>query len=321
MKGLPFLLSVLLSACAAAPRKDREVASLKTETPCQARAKLVLAIHGGVGYVASEAQARALADVLQGGHARLAQGARALDVVQWANEQMEDSGIFNAGKGGTRTNQGTVELDASIMDGRDLDAGAVASLKDVKNPIRLARMVKDRTPHVFMVGPGASAKAREFKLETVTPDYFTASAEKKSESSPGTVGAVALDRCGDLAAGTSTGGLFGKAPGRVGDSPVIGAGTYANNKTAAISATGEGEKFIRANVAGRISNILEYTRENLSFAVRESLNQVEAIKGSGGLISVDRQGEVVIATTQKEPMPSGFVREDGKLVLQDAALK
>jgi beta-aspartyl-peptidase (threonine type) len=261
-----------------------------------------------------------MVEILKKAHEQLKGGASAQDVVQSAVETMEDSGHFNAGKGGTRTSKGTVELDASIMDGKTLAAGAVGSVKDVKNPIRLARMVKDKTKHVFMVGEGASAKAKEFGLDMVSTDYFVSSAPMmmtKEKFHYGTVGAVALDRCGDLAAATSTGGLFGKAPGRLGDSPVIGAGTYANNKTVAVSCTGEGEKFIRASAGVRISSILQYTDRSLKSAVEETLSLVKELGGDGGIITVSKTGQVVTSTNDNMPMPRGFVRENGVVIQND----
>lgn len=280
--------------------------------------KYALVIHGGVGYNANDKQKASMVEILKKGHEQLKGGAVAQDVVQSAVEQMEDSGLFNAGKGGTRTNKGTVELDASIMDGKTMAAGAVGGVKDVKNPIRLARMVKDKTKHVFMVAEGASAKAKEFGLDMVSTDYFVSSVPMTKEKFHyGTVGAVALDRCGDLAAATSTGGLFGKNPGRLGDSPVIGAGTYANNKTVAVSCTGEGEKFIRATAGARISMILEYTDRPLQSAVEETLSLVKELGGDGGIITVDKNGQVVTSTNDNMPMPRGFVRENGKIVQND----
>jgi beta-aspartyl-peptidase (threonine type) len=280
--------------------------------------KYALVIHGGVGYKASDIQRAIMVDILKKGHEQLQGGAIAQDVVQTAIETMENAGVFNAGKGGTRTSKGTVELDASIMDGKTMAAGAVGSVKDVKNPIRLARMVKDNTKHVFMVGEGASAKAKEFGLDMVSSDYFVSSAPMTKDNwHYGTVGAIALDRCGDLAAGTSTGGLFGKAPGRLGDSPVIGAGTYANNKTVAVSCTGEGEKFIRASAGARISMILQYTKRSLKSAVEETLSLVKELGGDGGIITLDKNGQVVTSTNDNMPMPRGYVRENGKVVAND----
>jgi L-asparaginase / beta-aspartyl-peptidase len=285
---------------------------------CDASPKFTLVVHAGVGYKADEQQTLVLQRILTDGHKLLQEGHAAIDVVQYVVEAMEDSGQFNAGRKGTRTSVHTVELDASIMDGTDLKAGAVASVKDVKNPIRLARAVKDRTRHVLLVGNGASMLADELKMEKVTPDYFLSQvAPPTRDIHHGTVGAVAMDRCGHLSAGTSTGGLFGKHPGRVGDSPLIGAGTYANNKTVAVSCTGEGEKFIRAGVASRISNILQYTKRDLKSAVDESLKLVETLEGSGGLIAINSKGEPLWAATGTEPLPSGMVREDGKLQVRD----
>lgn len=291
------------------------------DVACQASKKFTLVVHGGVGYTANEQQAKVIRQILTEGQLQLSKGASALDVVQKAAEAFEDSGIFNAGRGGTRTSLKTVELDASIMDGKTLAAGAVASLKDVKNPIRLARAVKEKTKHVLMVGEGASALATQLGLEKVEPSYFTSQIQAEKKSYHGTVGAVALDRCGNLAAATSTGGLFGKLPGRVGDSPILGAGTYANNKTVAVSGTGEGEKFIRAGVASRISNILQYTNRSLKSAVEETLKLVKDLDGGGGIITLSPKGEVVWLTTDHAPMPRGSVSEDGIIHQYDPIVK
>lgn len=279
---------------------------------CSKEKKSTLMIHGGAGYQANETQKRIIKDILAQGHQMLRAGYSSLDVVQYAVEQMENSGHFNAGRAGTRTAIKTVELDAAIMDGKDLSAGAVASVKDVKNPIRLARAVKEKTRHVLIVGEGASEFADQLKYEKVTPTYFVSDFEiEKKNFHYGTVGAIAMDRCKNFAAATSTGGLYGKMPGRVGDSPLIGSGTYANNKTGAISCTGSGEKFIRANVASRISNILQYTKRNLKSALQESLEMVEQMQGDGGVIAISLKGEPEWATTPKTPLVAGFVQEDG----------
>jgi len=329
MKTLSLILvPFLVMGCSSAPQvKDiRAVASfskspLNGPEDCSAQDRFTLVVHGGVGYENNEAQGEVINRILQEGFNQLKNGAQAIDVAQHVVEVMEDSGIFNAGKNGTRTNANTVELDASIMDGATLGAGAVASLKDIKNPIRLARAVKEQTRHVFMVGEGASKFAREIGQETVTSDYFnapeytqTASVERPKDFHYGTVGAAVLDRCGNLASATSTGGLWGKKPGRVGDSPVIGAGTYANNRTVALSATGEGEKFIRANAGVRVSSIIEYAKRPLKSAVAETLDLIEKLQGTGGIIAVDPEGNVVWQTVKNEPMPRGYVREDGKIV-------
>lgn len=324
------LLPLTLVACSSSTPKESTPPSLPVQgslsplggtRDCKASNKFTLVIHGGVGYTPSTEQAAVITKILKEGHDLLKSGARGLDVVQHVVEVMEDSGIFNTGRGGTRTSANTVELDASLMDGKDLSAGAVASLKDVKNPIRLARAVKEQTRHVFMVGPGASQFARQSGFEMVGPEYFTSGPykvslnnEKPKDFHYGTVGAATLDRCGDLAAATSTGGLYGKMPGRVGDSPVIGAGMYANNKTVALSATGEGEKFIRANVGVRVSSIMEYSKRPLKSSVKEALGLVEKMKGTGGIIAVDRKGHVEWNTIHHEPMPRGYINQTGKVV-------
>lgn len=299
-------------------KSDGPIRSISSTPICENLDSFTLAVHGGVGYVANPSQREVLKKILSDGHQMLKDGVRGIDVVQNVVEQMENSGLFNAGRGGTRTNIKTVELDSSIMDGRDLSAGAVASVKDVKNPIRLARAVKDQTNNVFIVSEGASLKAKEFGLDLVTPDYYVGVAPLPGEKVHyGTVGAVVRDRCGDLAAGTSTGGLYNKPRGRVGDSPIIGGGTYANNLTCAVSATGDGEKFIRASVGSRISSILQYTDRSLKSAVDEALDLVKELKGGGGVISVDKKGQVYWSTTDNAPMPRGLVREDGVVVVMD----
>lgn len=320
------LLSLSLFSCGSRQKNNdsrlmaNSVSPLEGPRTCSVQDHFTLVVHGGVGYEPNSFQAEVVTKILQEGHELLQSGAAGLDVVQYVVEVMEDSGHFNAGKAGTRTNQNTVELDASIMDGKTLGAGAVASLKDIKNPIRLARAVKEQSKHVFMVAEGASRFGREQGLETVKADYFVSpeykvaqAAKRPSDFHYGTVGAVALDRCGNLASATSTGGLWGKRPGRVGDSPVIGAGTYANNLTCALSATGEGEKFIRANVGVRVSSIMEYTKRDLKSAVAESLGLVQKMDGTGGIISVDKKGDVVWKTIKNEPMPRGFIKQDGKI--------
>lgn len=310
MKYSLTLTALLLSSCAfAAP-------VIKQLNVCSGE-KYRMVMHGGVGYNANPAQIETMKRILTSANEKLKAGEINLDVVQFALEEMENSGIFNAGKGGTRTSENTVELDAAIMDGSNLAAGAVASLKDVKNPIRLARAVKDKTPHVFMVGEGASKFAREQGFEMVTPDYYVGKKPAPGVKHFGTVGVVVMDRCGNIAAGTSTGGLYGKKPGRVGDSPVIGAGTYANNKTCGISATGEGEKFIRATVSARISAILQYTKRDLKSAMDEALDVVGEIGGSGGIIGIDRDGNIVTDTSNSMPMPRGSVTEAGTVVVTD----
>jgi beta-aspartyl-peptidase (threonine type) len=240
-----------------------------------------------------------------------------LDAVEAVIRILEDSPIFNAGKGAVFTHDGTNELDAAIMDGKTLNAGSVASLKHIKNPITLARMVMEKSPHVMLVGGGAEAFAKEYGMGLVPQSYFyterrwkqlqEALAQEKQDSirhlsSPdstdgkhGTVGCVALDMDGNLAAGTSTGGTTNKRAGRVGDSPIIGAGTYANNATCAISASGTGEYFIRSVVGHDISALMEYKGLSLQQAADEVvMNKLVKMNGDGGVIAIDHNGNIAM---------------------------
>jgi beta-aspartyl-peptidase (threonine type) len=220
---------------------------------------------------------------------------------------MEDSPLFNAGKGAVLTEKGEAELDASIMDGATLMAGAVAGVKHVKNPIMLARLIMEKSPHVMMIGEGAEEFGKENGIEMVDPGYFITKErweqyqkmlkrqeEKKKAEKHGTVGAVALDKNGNLAAGTSTGGMMMKKFGRVGDSPIIGAGTYANNNTCAVSSTGYGEYFIRLGVAKDISAMMEYKNYSLKKAADEVLAKVGKLGGDGGVIAIDKDGNTAM---------------------------
>jgi beta-aspartyl-peptidase (threonine type) len=226
---------------------------------------------------------------------------------------LEDDPHFNAGKGAVFTSAATNELDAAVMDGGTLRAGAVASVRHIRNPVSLARMVMEKSGHVMMDGEGAEAFARENGVELVDPKYFFTQerfdALQKAKASGrgreqrngitdqdrhGTVGAVALDQHGDLAAATSTGGTTNKRPGRIGDSPVIGAGTYANNATCAVSATGDGEYFIRATAAHDVSALMEYRGMPLADAAQAVLDKVGKLGGTGGLIAIDRKGNMAL---------------------------
>lgn len=247
-----------------------------------------------------------LAEAVALGKEMLSQGADAVDVVQAVVVYMEDCPLFNAGKGAVTTSDGVHELDAAIMDGKTLEAGAIAGVKDVKNPVKLAREVMNNSPHVFLIGEGASAFAGERGLEIVENSYFSTSGRLKEynqykvDSIPGkpmgTVGCVALDKKGNLAAATSTGGMRGKKWGRVGDVPVIGAGTYANNKQVAISGTGHGELWIRSVVAHDIYALMEYKGLSLKEAAQDVIwNKIDKMEGSGGgVICVDKQGNIVM---------------------------
>ncbi len=293
-----------------------------------------LVIHGGAGSVRRpdlppELEARfrtKLAESVEAGYAVLAAGGSALTAVTTAINVLEDSPLFNAGRGAVLNADGVCELDASIMNGRTLEAGAVTGLQHIRNPINLARDVMEKSAHVMMAGKGAESFARSLGYELMPQDYFRTdfrvrqlerakALEKRGAPPPvaredrvtfatvddnylvheikwGTVGCAALDRDCNLAAGTSTGGMTNKQFGRVGDSPIIGAGTYANNATCAVSATGWGEFFIRAGAAHDISAQLEYRGGTLAEATTATLAKVKALGGNGGVIAIDARGRV-----------------------------
>jgi beta-aspartyl-peptidase (threonine type) len=261
-----------------------------------------------------------------------------LDAVEIAIRILEDSPLFNAGKGAVFTNEGKNELDASVMDGNTLGAGAVAGVRRVKNPITLARTVMEKSPHVMMVGDGAEKFAAEQKIELVDPKYFWTQhrwdalqnilkeeADKKKVGSAtasegpnrfGTVGAVALDKNGNLAAGTSTGGMTNKRYGRVGDAPIIGAGTYANNATCGVSATGWGEYFIRLGVARDISALIEYRAMPVQNAADMVIKQkLQNAGGDGGVISIDKFGNYGVSFNS-EGMYRAYINSEGKPVVE-----
>jgi beta-aspartyl-peptidase (threonine type) len=303
-----------------------------------------IAIHGGAGAIPADlfgkdqgARYRAsLSDALDASYAILERGGSSLDAVTTAVRALEDDPLFNAGHGAALTREGWAELDAAVMDGKDQRAGAVASVRHVKNPVDLARRVMEKSRHVLLVSAGAEEFALEEGIPLVANLYFRTNERKQqlaseqqgrrvsdlmpagtlvgaaaapntspntspstSPSAPagsmGTVGAVALDKHGNLAAATSTGGMTNKRQGRVGDSPIIGAGTYAKNGVCAISATGHGEYFIRAVAAYHIASSVEYRRLSLADAVRELIHtRIPALGGSGGIIAVGPQGEIVM---------------------------
>ncbi|MCC7485054.1 MAG: isoaspartyl peptidase/L-asparaginase [Burkholderiales bacterium] len=284
----------------------------------RASPRFTIALHGGAGVVPRAAMSRAaerdyraaLATALDAGYAVLAAGGTSLDAVSAAVVAMEDSPLFNAGRGAALTAEGTAELDAAIMDGASLRAGGVTLVTTVKNPVLLARLVMEETRHVLLGAHGADALARTHGLETVAPEYFVTGRRVKAlerarrgrdregwlteADRHGTVGAVALDRHGNLAAATSTGGRTLKMAGRIGDSPIVGAGTYANNTTAAVSCTGEGEYFMRTLAAYSVSALMEYRGLGLAQAARFVLRRrLAPLGGSGGLVAVDRAGRAV----------------------------
>lgn len=265
-----------------------------------------LMIHGGAGSMERETvpaererQAReSLSRILEAGAALLRDGGRALDAVELTVRLLEDDPLFNAGKGSVTTADGRFELDAAIMDGRDRRAGAVAGVTRSRNPVSLARAVMEHDTHVLLAGPGADAFSRQACLDQVEPDYFAREPEAAAPPMPdklGTVGAVALDRDGNLAAATSTGGIIGKQPGRVGDTPIIGAGTYADNRCAAVSATGSGEHYIRAAVAHEICARMRLAGDDALAAAEAVQQESLALGGAGGVIVVSRTGEAIWA--------------------------
>jgi beta-aspartyl-peptidase (threonine type) len=285
-----------------------------------------IVIHGGAGPMTKanldsglERQYReALTMALHTGKKILEEGGTAVDAVEMTIRVMEDNPLFNAGKGAVFTHDGKNELDAAIMDGSNLAAGAVAAVTDIKNPISAARMVMTRSPHVLLSGAGASQFAKEQGLEIVPPSYFFTQRrwndlqEILKKEKNGTVGCCALDRHGNLAAGTSTGGMDNKRFNRIGDTPIIGAGTYANNATCAISATGHGEYFIRWTVAHDISALMEYKRMSIHDAADLVINK-KLVKagGSGGVIGLDRRGNIAMPFNS-EGMFRAFATADGK---------
>ena len=305
---------------------------------------IAIVVHGGAGRIDRDALTpererlyhATLEQSLRAGHTILKRGGSALDAVEAAIVIMEDAPVFNAGRGAVFTAEGKNELDASIMDGRALQAGAVGGVTTVKNPIRAARAVMEKSPHVLFTNRGAEKFASDNGLEMVDPKYFfterrwkqiqtwlkqqEAKAKPRAAAEPdrhadyfSTVGCVALDAKGNIAAGTSTGGMTGKRFGRIGDSPIIGAGTYADNRTAGISCTGHGEYFIRHAVAHDISARMAYKQESLAKAAADVVQTVlKQAGGSGGIIGLDAKGNVVMEFNTPA-MTRGAIDRDGNL--------
>lgn len=326
---LLFSLSLFLACNTSAEKETQTNQIAETEKAQDSVENFGIVIHGGAGTILKEnmsdsleqAYKAKLEEAIRTGHEILANGGTAIEAVQRTINIMENSPLFNAGKGAVFTNEGKNELDASIMEGKTLNAGAVSGVTTVKNPINLAWEVMENSEHVMLSGKGAEQFAKERNLEIVNPEYFYTENRFKSlerlkernsekteldhdgktafvdpfikDSKFGTVGCAALDKNGNLAAGTSTGGMTNKKWGRIGDAPIIGAGTYANNKTAAISATGWGEFFIRGVVAYDISALMEYKEMSLAEAAKEVIqNKNPELGGSGGIIAIDHQGNV-----------------------------
>ncbi|MGA7615495.1 MAG: isoaspartyl peptidase/L-asparaginase [Thermoanaerobaculia bacterium] len=334
MKFVPTLLMAMLGFCGI---------SFAAEP-----APIAMVMHGGAGTIlkknmtpeAEKAYREKLEEALRTGYTVLSKGGSSLDAVEASIRVLEDSPLFNAGKGAVFTHEGRNELDSSIMDGKSMNAGAVADVTIIKHPISAARAVMEKSPHVMLAGKGAELFATEQGLEIVDPSYFWTESrwkslqnilikerqEKENKSGSGagqatlelkdgdhefgTVGAVAVDRNGNIAAGTSTGGLTNKMYGRIGDSPIIGAGTYADNRTCGVSSTGTGEYFIRWHVASRISDLMELKGLSVDQAARQVIDFLTTVGGDGGVIAMDAKGNISMPFNT-EGMYRGYIRADG----------
>ena len=313
--------------------------------------KYVLVMHGGAGTILKknmtaekeQAYRAAMTKALQTGYDALKSGKSSLDAVEVAIHVLEDSPLFNAGKGAVFTHEGKNEMDAAIMDGKTLKAGAIAGVTVIRNPISAARAVMEKSEHVMMAGKGAEDFAKQAGLTIVDPSYFytedrwkglqqalkqdsmktVLDHDKKASKLGtinrdfkfGTVGAVALDKAGNLAAGTSTGGMTNKRYGRIGDAPIIGAGTYANNATAGVSGTGLGEFYIRTVLAYDLSAMMEYQKLSVDQASKKVIEKMGKLGGDGGLIALDKNGHVAMEFNTAG-MYRGTVTEDGKISVE-----
>ncbi|MEU2514935.1 isoaspartyl peptidase/L-asparaginase family protein [Streptomyces syringium] len=348
------VLTVLVAVAAALPAFSRPGSGAADRAGAVAPAKagdarrpvahdVVLAVHGGAGTALrrettdprkEKAYRDGLADALKAGRRVLRDGGDSVAAVEAAVRVLEDNELFNAGRGAVFTEDAGHELDASIMRGSDLAAGAVAGVRSVRNPVSAARLVMEKTRHVMLAGEGADDFAARNGLPTVTQDYYwtqrrwdelvkakhpgkTPKATKRhqaDEEITGTVGAVAVDRGRDLAAATSTGGMTNKMAGRVGDSPVVGAGTYAKNGTVAASATGHGEVFIRGAATATIAHLIEFGGRDVASAAYEVVvGRLPRLGGTGGVIALDHEGALA-APHSSEGMVYGYLTEDGEIV-------
>lgn len=345
IRSFSFIIIIaLFFGCNPSPEAKTEKSSTgeisKNNAEEQERPAYTLVIHGGAGtikkeYLSPEKEAgikAAMNDALTKGEEVLKSGGTSMDAVEATIMVLEDSPHFNAAKGAVFTNEGKNELDASFMDGKTQNSGAVAGVTNIKNPIQAARAVLEKSDHVMLAREGAEIFAKEQGLEIVDPKYFYTesrwnslqNAKKKMQGSVisenpidykfGTVGCAALDKYGNLAAGTSTGGMTNKKYARVGDSPIIGAGTYANNNTCAISSTGHGEYFIRYVVAYDISAMMEYGDKDFQTAANYVINEkLKAAGGSGGIIGVDKYGNVAMPFNT-EGMYRGYVKPGERVI-------
>lgn len=322
--------------------------SVLVATLVYAQKKYVMVIHGGAGTITKEnmtpdkekAYREKLTEALKTGYSEIQKGKPSIDAVVSAIVVMEDSPLFNAGKGAVFTADGKNEMDASIMFGKDKSAGAVAGVHTIKNPIKAAIAVMQKSEHVMLAGTGAELFAKEQGLEIVDPKYFWTKdrwdglqrakqkeLEKNKKTSQnslpdsysidqkfGTVGAVALDKNGNLTAGTSTGGMTNKKFGRIGDSPIIGAGTYANSQVG-ISGTGWGEYFIRSTAARTVAAKMEYQNKDVKTAAQEAIDEIEKMGGDGGLIALDKDGNMAMSFNTAG-MYRGAVTENGEIEIE-----
>ena len=329
--------------------------------------KIALAVHGGAGTILKSRMTIELENeyrsglraALDAGWTILQRGGTALDAAEAAVVELEDNSLFNAGRGAVFTHDGRNEMDASIMDGATHNAGAVAFVRNVKNPVKLARLVMERTEHILLAGDGANEFAREMRIDFAEDEYFftdlryqqllearelgkiqldhtaeepelieeienhksrgTSTLTKSNIQNPkskiGTVGAVACDASGNLAAATSTGGMTNKKYGRVGDTPLVGAGTYADNRTCAVSCTGHGEFFMRAAAAYDVAARMKYKNSSLIEAARETVDYLRDGGGEGGLIAVDALGNIALPFNS-EGMYRGFVNSDCEIIVE-----
>ena len=306
--------------------------------------KIAIAIHGGAGTITKSSMTAdleneyrsALKNSLESGWKILKADGSSLEAVEACVVALEDCPLFNAGKGSVFTNDGKNEMDAAVMDGKSLQAGAVAFVKNVKNPVKLARLVMEKTEHILLAGRGANEFAENMQVEFAPDEYFFtehrfkqleeaikenrvqldhSSEIKNSKAKFGTVGAVACDAFGNLAAATSTGGMTNKKFGRIGDTPLIGAGTYAENQTCAVSCTGHGEYFMLALTAFDVAARMKYKNLSLENAANEAVEHLSKIGGEGGLIAVDGQGNIALPFNS-EGMYRGFANENGDLTIE-----
>lgn len=314
-----------------------------------AQQKYVLIIHGGAGTILKSsmtdekenAYKAKLTEALKAGYAEIQKGNTSVDAVAASIMIMEDSPLFNAGKGAVFTADGKNELDASIMYGKDKSAGAIAGVHTIKNPIKTAIAVMQKSEHVMLSGVGAEQFAKDQNLEIVDPKYFWTKdrweglqkLKQKEQSNTtkkvsqntlpesyeinqkfGTVGAVALDKNGNIAAGTSTGGMTNKKYGRIGDAPIIGAGTYANSQVG-ISATGWGEYFIRATAARTVAAKMEYQNKDIKTATQETINEIGEMGGDGGMIALDKDGNIAMPFNTAG-MYRGAITDNGEIIIE-----